>query len=617
MQRLWPHPAASPHPPKTLPNNPPRPRPAVRVGITGHRLNRLLERGTDLTALRERLHAALAAIQHSASVLAAEYGAVYTGEPILRLITPLAEGTDQIVADEGLALGYRLDVPMPAHADQYVANFQAPPPSFPGPDPRTAFAPLLARAETVQVLDASPHAALDGEAYDIIGRTVLRHSDILLAVWDGEPGRGAGGTAAVVAQARAWNVPTLLIDPRNPDHWVVLGTVPGYEHPDVAAILRSVLAPPADADGKGPIDRGLLQYLRTRASTGIGGLFVTIVRLVAFDRPPLPRLIILGQRSLRRARRDWDAIWTAPPPVEAAIVDPIRAALTEYIVWADGLADRFGTMHRDASIIPLVFGPIAVAFAIFAHANTSQAHSWFEFATLGIALLVYLLITLGKYHDRWIDYRSLAEELRRLAFLWPVGRPAPALQFGGELMGEAPQFAWVGWYVRSVAREVGLFPCVLTSERMDALREMLVERFVRPQIAYHERTAHRFEIVTHRLHSATNAAFFAALVVVFIDAVAHPAPSPTQQAIEFAAAFLPALAAATHGLNGQGDFSNISKRSDRMVRRLEPFTTDRATAGATATIEALGDLGESAADTMRDDVLNWRVFARLKGPSLG
>jgi hypothetical protein len=33
-------------------------------------------------------------------------------------------------------------------------------------------------------------------------------------------------------------------------------------------------------------------------------------------------------------------------------------------------------------------------------------------------------------------------------------------------------------------------------------------------------------------------------------------------------------------------------------------------------VETLGDLAEDAADVMRDEVLNWRVFVRLKPPSL-
>ena len=37
-------------------------------------------------------------------------------------------------------------------------------------------------------------------------------SDVLIAVWDGEPARGRGGTAEVVAYARSLGKPVVLID---------------------------------------------------------------------------------------------------------------------------------------------------------------------------------------------------------------------------------------------------------------------------------------------------------------------------------------------------------------------------------------------------------------------
>jgi hypothetical protein len=41
---------------------------------------------------------------------------------------------------------------------------------------------------------------------------VLRHSDVLLAVWDGMPARGPGGTGAIVAAARTMGLPLLWVE---------------------------------------------------------------------------------------------------------------------------------------------------------------------------------------------------------------------------------------------------------------------------------------------------------------------------------------------------------------------------------------------------------------------
>jgi hypothetical protein len=51
-----------------------------------------------------------------------------------------------------------------------------------------------------------------------------------------------------------------------------------------------------------------------------------------------------------------------------------------------------------------------------------------------------------------------------------------------------------------------------------------------------------------------------------------------------------------------------------MCQQLEPLMTRVLT--TPPTLEALGTCAEDAADIMRDEVLNWRVFVRLKPPAL-
>ncbi len=44
-------------------------------------------------------------------------------------------------------------------------------------------------------------------------RHLLRHADLLYAVWDGRPARGWGGTADVVREARELGLPVEVIWP--------------------------------------------------------------------------------------------------------------------------------------------------------------------------------------------------------------------------------------------------------------------------------------------------------------------------------------------------------------------------------------------------------------------
>ncbi|MFF4619567.1 hypothetical protein [Nonomuraea jabiensis] len=43
--------------------------------------------------------------------------------------------------------------------------------------------------------------------------SILEDADLLFAVWDGQPARGYGGTADVVAEARRRGVPVRVIWP--------------------------------------------------------------------------------------------------------------------------------------------------------------------------------------------------------------------------------------------------------------------------------------------------------------------------------------------------------------------------------------------------------------------
>ncbi|MEU9451556.1 hypothetical protein [Streptomyces sp. NPDC048277] len=109
----------------------------------------------------------------------------------VEVLTSLAAGADQLCADLALAAGARVTAVIPG--TDYEAQF--------GDTAAVgAYRRLLARCTTRVDLaaESSPEAA-----YDAAGRWVADHCDLLVAVWDGRPARGRGGTAEVVAYARA------------------------------------------------------------------------------------------------------------------------------------------------------------------------------------------------------------------------------------------------------------------------------------------------------------------------------------------------------------------------------------------------------------------------------
>jgi len=70
---------------------------------------------------------------------------------------------------------------------------------------------LLQQASQVKSLSGIKQAERD-LAYLECGLLVVEEADVMIAVWDGKPSRGVGGTADIVASARNLSKPLILID---------------------------------------------------------------------------------------------------------------------------------------------------------------------------------------------------------------------------------------------------------------------------------------------------------------------------------------------------------------------------------------------------------------------
>ena len=149
----------------------------VCVGITGHR---------DLVDPDGVRRAIAAALRVAGG-----------GRPVL-LLTSLAEGADRLAARAALEGGGRLHAVLPVPAPSYVDDFG-------GPASVAEFSSLLGRASRVTIAGedvAGGAAERRLAAYEASGRAVVDGCDVLVAVWDGAPSRGRGGTAEIVAYAR-------------------------------------------------------------------------------------------------------------------------------------------------------------------------------------------------------------------------------------------------------------------------------------------------------------------------------------------------------------------------------------------------------------------------------
>ncbi|GAA2241188.1 hypothetical protein GCM10010232_30280 [Streptomyces amakusaensis] len=123
------------------------------------------------------------------------------GHDDLTGVSCIAAGSDSLFAEELVAAGGRLVVVIPSQ--DYRARKVKP-----------AHAPVFDRLVDAAVeVVTLPHESANRDAYESANAELLRRADRLVAVWDGGPPSGKGGTADTVELARAAGVPVDVVWP--------------------------------------------------------------------------------------------------------------------------------------------------------------------------------------------------------------------------------------------------------------------------------------------------------------------------------------------------------------------------------------------------------------------
>ncbi len=165
---------------------------SLTIAVTGHRPNRIRVRPA---RLMRRLR----------DVLKEARRGVRSGFPSAEIValSALAEGADRMFAEAALGLDCRLDVVLPFTSPDYETTFG---------DASTTpcYRELLARAAKVTELSGS--LSDRKAAYEAVGHALADAADMLVAVWDGRPSAGRGGTPEIVAYAVSKGIPVIWID---------------------------------------------------------------------------------------------------------------------------------------------------------------------------------------------------------------------------------------------------------------------------------------------------------------------------------------------------------------------------------------------------------------------
>jgi hypothetical protein len=586
-------------------NRPPRLPYTIAVGITGHRPPVL----TEDVAVRVApvLGSVFDLLEGCARRLHAAHAAVFADTPPeIRLVTPLAEGADQLAAEAALTRGFAVHAVLPLPRDDYREDFG-------GARAQASFDRLLAQAQCVLELPR-PSTGRDA-AYALAGRATLAHSDILVAVWDGSAARGRGGTGEIVALALRRGMPVIRIslDVDVPPCvlWSGFGvfvdaneieSVPQRPLDEQALdlVLAALLAPPAD-----PRERGFISEFFAEHERRVHARTEYPLLLAALG---VKRLGASAFRSLPYAdatRDEWrgfrDACDGSRHGVTAAL-DQVEAAFS----WSDRLAQHFAQSYRSGHVLNFTLGALAVLLALVG-LLLPELKLWLALSELTAIAGFVVNTRVGtrrQWHRRWLDYRQLAERVRPMRSLKLLGAAAPPAS-ARRSSGRPPR--WTDWYAAAAWRASGC-PAGRIEDHA-ALTRLIVAEEIRPQIAYHRAAAFQMHMLDHRLHLIGTTLFAVSILgcLVFVAAYLIAYDWVRANAATFIAlsAGLPALGAAIFGIRVQGDFGGSAERSaataQDLVRIVEAIEQPGLDLARTT------DLVEAAAATMLADLGDWRL----------
>ena len=601
---------------RKLPGPPPLPF-ALTVGVTGHRLEAIP--AEQRAIVERRIAAALDQIEAEALALyRREQDLFATDAPVFTLVSPLAEGADQMAAEAAIARGWQLQAILPFDRETYLADFN-------DEDSRALFHSLVGTAACTLELPGDPHDPL--EAYVMAGRGTVAHCDILIAVWDGLPPRGRGGTAEIVEFAiqRGTAIVHLPIDASDEDRILWSAFDPNVvtrsrhdrnvhrplddEH--LSLLLEAMLSLPPDPRER----RSYRQFARERQRRFRARLeYPVLLALTGIAR--LKANHWREARSVAAIDEEWQNFLAGCSDCHG--VSAALELLQKAYGWSDRMATYYAQMFRSGHIFNFAMAALAVLLGLSSFAlPASKLH----LALVEIVITLAILVNTGfgikqEWHRRWLDYRQLAERLRPLRSLKLLGiaAPDPPGSLANPVAGR-----WVDWYAASIWRALGCPHGRIDRGSAEELTDSIVRHELEPQIDYNERSAKQIETLDKRLARIGMGLFVATLissVIVTLGLIYDPDwVDNTNDWFTLLSAGFPAVGTAIFGIRFQGDFGASALRSRSTAFTLAAIRDQMAS--GKASLNRTADLMEQAARAMLADLDEWRLIIQQLDLSVG
>lgn len=360
----------------------------------------------------------------------------------LQLLTPLAEGGDQLVARVALSLDVELVAVLPFDQAEYEKDFET-------DAELDQFRGLLQQASQVIELplvhgewdDGVFSTAERDRQYAQAGVFISNHCQILLALWDGKPPAAVGGTADVVR----YHLTTVM---------------QGFEDQQTSAQLLADnendlayhIACSRDRPG-GQCVRGL-QPLECAWITSESGVAST-------EKMPASYASMLDSlQQFEHDRRKYIGDQHRPGSMlDEGLPGPPPSESVRFVEYLFDVADHLA-MHYQAQVNRNLLGIYGLAtlmgLVFILYSEYSEPHwlIWLFLGLFGAGVALHITANRRQWHRKYLDYRALAEALR-VQFYWHlsgvVESRSVAFAYENFLQKQDVELGWIRHVMRAAS----------------------------------------------------------------------------------------------------------------------------------------------------------------------
>ncbi|HTW94348.1 MAG TPA: hypothetical protein VMD30_06130 [Tepidisphaeraceae bacterium] len=412
-------------------------------------------------------------IPHLESAVRQVFTALLARCPATRLIllSQLAEGADQLVVRVAAEMKLTILGVLPMPLELYRSDFDT-------PDSLQRFEQSVALCSAIiQHPVPPPHTHNDAftsgpardACYAAAGAWTLTHSHLLLALWDGAPAGGAGGTGEIVQYMLSG--PPLDFRP---------GDSP-IDNPRVGPVIQIVTPRKINPSPPNPFSVRWL-FPQTYLIHGPHAFEKLLRQIDQFNRDVSPA-------ASSAESQDLDVL---------SLIEKRHAAVDQIAI---------GMKRRSAVAVALTtfFGLFALGFRALDTQDTMRARDFTGFALFfAAAVIVYAIAKNRQWHRRFLDYRSLAEALR-VSYFWRLAG-IPSRVYENYLRSQRDELVWLrstmaAWAVTD--QTLAPPPPVDSLTRLNDVHQ----RWIRGQLDFFSR---------HALARKSQAALLSAIQTLFI-----------------------------------------------------------------------------------------------------